>query len=257
MSSQVNADRMKQRQKTVLVTGGSGGIGRAICLGFAGAGWKVGVHYFNNAEGAATTVSLMRERVRGLEADEQSKIYRADITLPSQVHQLVQNFVKDFGVLGTMVCNAGMALSELVIRQRVEDWERVITTDLTGAFHCVQAAGRAMVESGGGSIIVIGSYAGTQGSMGQAAYASAKAGLTGLVKTAAREWGPSNIRINLVYPGWHPTVLAGNAFPDEDSQTGHVLGHRSHLDDVARTICHLAELTCVSGQIWNLDSRLL
>ena len=257
MPFQVNADRMKKSQKTVLVTGASGGIGRAICLGFASAGWKVGVHYFNNAEGAATTVSLMRERVRGPEADEQSKIYRADITLPSQVHQLVQNFVKDFGVLGTVVCNAGMALSGLVIRQRVEDWERVITTDLTGVFHCVQAAGRAMVESEGGSIIVIGSYAGTQGSTGQAAYASAKAGLTGLVRTAAREWGPSNIRINLVYPGWHPTALAGSAFSDEDSQTGHVFGHRSNLNDVARTICHLAEVTGVSGQIWNLDSRLL
>ena len=94
MSSQMNADRMKQRRKTVLVTGASGGIGRAICLGFAGAGWKVGVHYFNNAEGAATTVSLMSERVRGQEADGESKIYRADITLRSEVHDLVQNFVE-------------------------------------------------------------------------------------------------------------------------------------------------------------------
>lgn len=257
MSSQVNADRMKKRQKAVLVTGASGGIGRAICLDFAGAGWTVGVHYCNSAEGAARTASLIRDRVRGMEADGKPKIYRADITVQGEVHSLVQNFIRDYGGLDTIVCNAGIAAAQLVIKQRVEDWRRVIATDLTGAFHCMQVAGRAMVEAGGGSIIVVGSYAGTQGSTGQAAYASAKAGLMGLVKTAAREWGPSNIRVNLVYPGWHPTPLAGSAFPDENSPTGHVLGRCSNLEDIARTICHLAELTGVSGQIWNLDSRLL
>ena len=257
MSSQMNADRMKQRRKTVLVTGASGGIGRAICLDFAGSGWTVGVHYCNSADGAATTASLISARAHGKEADGKPKIYRADITLRSEVHDLVRNFIRDCGGLDTIVCNAGIAAAELVIKQRVEDWTRVIATDLTGAFHCVQAAGSAMVESGGGSIIVVGSYAGTQGSRGQAAYASAKAGLMGLVKTAAREWGPSNIRVNLVYPGWHPTALAGSAFPDENCPTGHVLGHRSNLEEVARTIRHLAELSGVSGQIWNLDSRLL
>ncbi len=253
----MNVKRWKQRRKTVLVTGGSGGIGRAICLNFAASGWTVGVHYLNSADGAAKTVSLISDRIPGKEAEREPKAYRADITLESEVHNLVQKFIRDYGGLDTIVCNAGIAAAELVIKQRVEDWTRVIATDLTGAFYCVQAAGRAMVESGGGSIIVVGSYAGAQGSTGQAAYASAKAGLIGLVRTAAREWGPSNIRVNLVYPGWHPTALAGNAFPDEHCPTGHVLGHRSNLEDVARTICHLAELSGVSGQIWNLDSRLL
>ena len=242
MSSQMNEDQMRKRPKTVLVTGASGGIGRAICLDFAGAGWVVGVHYCNSAEGAARTASLIRDRVRRREAEGKPKIYRADIILQSEVEILVKNFIRDYGRLDTIVCNAGIAAAELVVKQRVEDWRRVIATDLTGAFHCVQAAGRAMVESGGGSIIVVGSYAGAQGSTGQAAYASAKAGLTGLVKTAAREWGPSNIRVNLVYPGRHPTAIAGNAFPDEPPSGGHVLGHRSNLEEVARTICHLAEL---------------
>src|SRR5687768_10864134 len=174
MSSQMNEDQMRKRPKTVLVTGASGGIGRAICLDFADAGWMGGVHYCNSAEGAARTAALISDRVRRREAEGKPKIYRADIILQSEVEILVKNFIRDYGRLDTIVCNAGIAAAELVVKQRVEDWRRVIATDLTGAFHCVQAAGRAMVESGGGSIIVVGSYAGAQGSTGQAAYASAK-----------------------------------------------------------------------------------
>jgi 3-oxoacyl-[acyl-carrier protein] reductase len=249
-------DRMNKHRKRVLVTGASGGIGRAICLDFAGAGWTVGVHYCNSPEAAAGTAALISNRVHGQEPEGKPNIYRADITLQSEVQHLVQNFIRDHGGLETIVCNAGIAAASLLIRQSTEEWERVIGTDLTGVFHCVQAAGRAMIESGGGSIIVVGSYAGTQGAPGQAAYASAKAGLIGLVKTAASEYGPSNIRVNLVYPGRHPTALAGSAFPDEISTAGHVLGRRSNLEEIARTICHLAELSGVSGQIWNLDSRI-
>ena len=84
-----------------------------------------------------------------------------------------------------------------------------------------------------------------------------KAGLTGLVKTAAREWGPHNIRVNLVCPGWQQTGMAGDSFPAAQRLRDHVLERASNLDDVATTICQLAQLSDVSGQIWNLDSRIL
>ena len=113
------------------------------------------------------------------------------------------------------------------------------------------------MAAGGGSIIVIGSYAGSQGDTGQAAYASAKAGLIGLVRTAAREWGASDIRVNLVYPGQHHTPLVGNAFNTGIECAGHMLGRPPALDEVARVISYLAQLKDVSGQVWNLDSRLV
>ena len=81
--------------------------------------------------------------------------------------------------------------------------------------------------------------------------------LTGLVKTAAREWGPHNIRVNMVYPGWQQTEMAGDAFLRGRNFSDHVLDRASNLDDVARTICQLAQLADLSGQIWNLDSRIL
>jgi 3-oxoacyl-[acyl-carrier protein] reductase len=111
--------------------------------------------------------------------------------------------------------------------------------------------------AGGGSILVIGSYAGSQGNTGQAAYAAAKAGLLGLVRTAAREWGPSDIRVNLVYPGRHHTSLAGFTTDIDTGSAGHLLGRSPDLDEVAHAIYYLAQLKGVSGQVWNLDSRLV
>lgn len=236
--------------RTVLVTGGSGAIGRAVCLAFARAGWTVGVHYFSRPDKAAGTLALIRD------ASPQSRLYRADIRLSHEVKLMVKSFIREHGALHAMICNAAIAAGQLVVRHRIDEWLRVIDTNLTGTFRCIQAAGAGMVPAGGGSIIVVGSYAGAQGNTGQAAYASAKAGLLGLVRTAGLEWGPSNVRINLVYPGRHHTALDKSSslnFGFED----HLLGRAPALQDVAHTLCHLAQLKDISGQVWNLDSRLV
>ena len=136
-------------------------------------------------------------------------------------------------------------------------WQEIIDTNLTGTYRCMTVAAQGMSTQGGGSIVVIGSYAGLQGTAGQVAYAASKAGLIGLVKTAAREWGSYNIRVNLVCPGWQQTGLAGDSFPTGERLGDHVLGRVSNLVDVSRTICHLAQLSDMSGQVWNLDSRIL
>jgi 3-oxoacyl-[acyl-carrier protein] reductase len=169
---------------------------------------------------------------------------------------MLEIFVADNGPLNAIVCNAGTAAGHLVIRHPSEDWARIIDTNLTGTFHCIQAAADRMAVTGGGSVIVIGSYAGMQGETGQAAYASAKAGLLGLVRTAGLEWGRFNIRINLVYPGLHQTPLRP-ADPAGRTHGDHLLGRTPNREEVARTVCHLAELHDVSGQVWNLDSRLV
>jgi 3-oxoacyl-[acyl-carrier protein] reductase len=237
-------------QRTVLVTGGSGGIGRAVCLAFARAGWTVGVHYFSRPDEAATTLALVRE------ASPQSSLYQADIRLTNEVKDMVELFIQEHGRLHTMICNAGTAAAHFVLRHQADAWQRVIETNLTGTFHCLQAAAATMVTAGGGSLIVVGSYAGAQGDKGQAAYASAKAGLLGLIRTAALEWGPFNIRINLVYPGLHRTSLQ-TVGPDGQKREDHVLGRSPELEEVARTICHLAHLNDISGQVWNMDSRFV
>lgn len=243
-------DQNGQHAGTVLVTGASGVIGRAVCLAFARVGWTVGVHYHTRLREAAQTLSLVRD------TSTSSTLYKADIRIYNEVHSMVDLFVKDHGTLDVMVCNAGLATGQVVVRHRNDDWQRVIETNLTGTFHCIRAAGAGMI-AGGGSILVIGSYAGTQGDTGQAAYAAAKAGLLGLIRTAAREWGASDIRVNLVYPGRHRTSLAGIVMNRDSMTAGHLLGRSPALDEVARTICYLAQLKNVSGQVWNLDSRLV
>lgn len=237
--------------KTVLVTGGSRGIGYAICRAFGHAGWQVGVHYRERKAEALKTVDLIHT------AGGVGSIYKADVRRPEQVAAMVDAFCRGHKQLDVMICNAGTASSALVLRQSVEEWERVVETNLTGVFHCLQAAARRMVEQKTGSIIVVGSHAAVQGTTGQAAYAASKAGLLALVKTAAREWGSTNVRVNVVFPGWHRTDLAGDSLPDGEALDNHCLGRSPNLDEVARTVLHLAQLNDVSGQVWNLDSRIL
>lgn len=244
------SDHSTGELRTVLVTGGSGGIGRALCLAFARAGFWVGVHYCRHKESAEKTLAeLSVEGGKGA-------IYQADIRSRVEIQAMIDAVQKRQGRLDVLVCNAGVASSHLVVRCPEDEWQRMIDTNLTGTYRCLTAAAAVMMTQGGGSMMVIGSYAGLHGMNGQAAYAASKAGQVGLVQTAAREWGPHNIRVNLVCPGWQPTALAGDAYPSSDQLSDHVLGHVSNLEDVSRTICHLAQLPGLSGQLMNLDSRI-
>lgn len=236
---------------TVLVTGGSRGIGRAICLEFGRRGWRVGVHY-RERQGEADRTAMMIKDDGG-----EAALYRADIRQADQVQAMVQGFVSCWGRLNVMVCNAGQAVSGLLLRLRPEQWADAIETNLTGTFHCLRAAGPVMLSQRDGSVVVVTSFSGLQGRTGQAAYAASKAGLLGLVKAAAREWGPHNVRINAVCPGWHPTDMSDTSLPEEAERTDHVLGRFGDMESVARSVYHLALSRDTSGQVWNLDSRIL
>ncbi|MBI4400342.1 MAG: SDR family oxidoreductase [Nitrospirae bacterium] len=236
---------------TVLVSGGSRGIGRAICLEFGRAGWRVGVHYRLRQEDAERTAASIKD------SGGEGYPYCADIRDAQQVQAMVRAVVARWGRLDVMVCSAGLASSALLIRLRPEQWADTIETNLTGTFHCLKAAGAVMVAQREGSVIVVSSFAGVRGRTGQAAYAASKAGLLGLVKTAALEWGPHNVRVNAVLPGWHRTELSGSAMPDADVTGDHVLGRLADLSEVVRTVYHVALLKDASGQVWNLDSRII
>lgn len=237
--------------RTVLVTGGSGGIGRALCLAFAQAGYWVGVHYLRRRPAAEATLALL------VHAGGQGALYQADVRSSDDVRAMLHAIEAQRGRLDILLCNAGIASKHLLMTCPEDAWQEIIDTNLSGTYRCMTAAVQGMRTEGGGSIVVIGSYAGLQGTNGQAAYAASKAGLIGLVKTAAREWGSYNIRVNLVCPGWQQTGMAGESFPTGERLGDHVLGRVSNLADVSRTICHLAQLSDMSGQVWNLDSRIL
>lgn len=238
-------------QRAVLVTGASGGIGRAISLAFAAAGWSVGIHYHRNKPAAEETLSRVKV-AGGIGA-----LYAADIRESQSVQQMVEASCQQVPMPAVFICNAGIGGSQLLLRQHEDTWADVLATNLTGTFHCLRAMAPPLLAHGGGSIVVIGSHAGFHGSMGQAAYAASKAGLIGLVQTAVKEWGIGNVRINLLLPGWQKTNLSNGAMPESDNWKDHFLGRPPSREEVAKTVLHLAQLNDVSGQIWNCDSRFL
>jgi 3-oxoacyl-[acyl-carrier protein] reductase len=242
---------MSASSGVVLVTGGSRGIGRAICQAFGQSGYQVAVHYrARKADAESTLASIVAAGVTG-------DLFQADVRDAVQMRQVVDAVVRRFGRLDVLICNAGIGASQFVIRQSVDQWVDVISTNLTGTFHCMQAAGNQMMKQEGGSILVVSSYAAYHGAPGQAAYAAAKAGLLGLVRTAAREWGSTNVRVNLLLPGWQQTELAGDTIPTGDALEDHCLGRTPSLDEVGKTAVYLATCRDVSGQVWNCDSRIL
>lgn len=240
-----------ESKQAVLVTGASGGVGRAISLAFASAGWSVGVHYHRNKAKAEDTLRQV------VAAGGTGALYEADIRESHTVQQMVDAFCCQIPVPSVFICTAGIGGSHLLLRQREEEWTEVLATNLTGTFHCLRAMAPPLLARGGGSIVVIGSHAGFHGSTGQAAYAASKAGLIGLVQTAAHEWGAGNVRVNLLLPGWQKTALSEGTMPAGDYWQGHALGRPPSREEVARTVLHLAQLNDVSGQVWNCDSRNL
>lgn len=233
----------------VLVTGASGGIGSAICRAFGEAGWQVGIHYYRNKPGADATLSQV------IAAGGTGALYQADIRHGPSVQGLMEAFERTMERPAAVICTAGAGGTGLLLRQREDTWAELIATNLTGTFHCLRAAAPVLIRHGGGALIVIGSYAAFHGATGQAAYAASKAGLVGLVTSAAQEWGAENLRVNLILPGWHKTAMSEGALPNQWND--HALKRPPSLDEVARTVVHLAQLTGVSGQVWNCDSRPL
>lgn len=242
---------LQPETSTALVVGGSGGIGRVICMALGRAGWRVAVHYHRGEKSAHATVEALHS------SGGSGLVCCADVRQAGQVNAMVEELCRKEWAPRALVCAAGVASSQMVVRQAYEDWDQVIATNLTGTFHCVQAVVPEMAARKEGSVIILGSFAGWRGTAGQAAYAASKAGLVGLVRTAAREWGRDNVRIHLLLPGWQRTRLSFGAMPDADGFEDHVLGRPPSVAEVASTVLHLLNMKDSSGNIWNCDSRLL
>lgn len=169
-----------------------------------------------------------------------------------------ERYFKGFERIDVLINNAGITGDKLFAKMEEADWDAVVDTNLKGAFLCTRAAARRMMIERDGSIIQIGSYSALNPPIGQSAYAASKAGLIGLTKSLAKELGPRNIRVNCVLPGFLETRLTTDLSEEARSAAlaRHALGRFNTVEDAASFIVTLTRLSHVSGQIFQLDSRV-
>ena len=226
------------RDRVVLVTGSSRGIGAEVAVKAAAEGATVAVHYRTAPDAAQRTL----ERIRGTRADADADGFAADIAEGTEAEGLVERVIERFGRVDGLVNNAGLTLVGPFLETTTDEWEAVIRTDLTGAFHTCKAVLPSMVERGSGTIVNLASRLGQIGVAETAAYSAAKAGLIGLTRSLARECGPRGIRVNAVAPGVTITDMTTDLVDSEEGRRrlrDSALGRFGRADEVADAVIFL------------------
>jgi 3-oxoacyl-[acyl-carrier protein] reductase len=223
--------------RVVLVTGSSRGIGAAIVARAASEGARVGVHYNHGVAEADRIVA--QARAGGAEA----RAFAADLRDGDAAERLVREVVGAFGRLDGLVNNAGMTQVGPFLELAPEEWDAVLATDLTAAFRTIRAAIPTMLEQGGGgSIVNIASRLGQMGIAETAAYSAAKAGLIGLTRSLAKEFGPRGIRVNAVAPAVTVTEMTADLVDSEEGRRrlrDMPLGRFGRAEEVAEAVIFL------------------
>jgi 3-oxoacyl-[acyl-carrier protein] reductase len=243
---------MKLDGKVALVTGGSRGIGKAICLMYAAEGASVAVNYTKGAaeaEAVVTEIQAMGGKAIAVQAD---------VSQRAQVKKMVAATIKAFGSLDILVNNAGILIPTNLMETTDEQWDRVMDVNLKGPFICIQEASKQMIKKGGGRIISTSSISGLGcAPTGEGSYGCSKAGLIMLTAVAAQDLGPHGITVNCIAPGWIKTDMtagkSGAAAEAVNKRKASLAALRriGEPDDIARIALFLAseESSFVTGQV--------
>ncbi|MGF1466206.1 MAG: 3-oxoacyl-[acyl-carrier-protein] reductase [Sandaracinaceae bacterium] len=242
------------KDRVALVTGGSRGIGRAVCLAFARAGAHVAVNYRGGEDAAAATLDGVRA------AGATGELLRFDVGDPEAVDEAIAGFAKRAGKLDILVNNAGIARDQILLRIKPEELEETTRVNLGGTLWCAKAAVRVMMRKRYGRIVNLSSVVGEAGNPGQAVYAATKAGILGLTKTLAREYASRGITVNAVAPGFIETDMTAD-LPEkvrEEAAAQTPLGRLGSPEDIAAAVLYLAseEAGYVTGHVLSVNGGM-
>ncbi|WP_319588999.1 3-oxoacyl-[acyl-carrier-protein] reductase [uncultured Desulfobulbus sp.] len=245
---------MMLEKMIAVVTGGSRGIGRAICVKLASMGAIVGINYVSNPAAAEETLKQI-EALGG-----KGFTVRFDVADGEAVQENFKEIIATHGQIDILINNAGITRDGLMARMKEDDWDSVLDTNLKGAFLCSKAVMRTMMKKRWGRIINVSSVVGFVGNSGQVNYGAAKAGLTGLTKSMARELAGRNITVNCVAPGYIVTDMTDGLTEDvqEALKAQIPLGTLGTPEDVAASVGFLASTgsNYVTGQTLHVNGGM-
>lgn len=243
--------------QTVLITGGSRGIGAASVLAFAKAGYRVAFTWHNHEEAARRVVDSVRDAVPGA----MCLAIQADSADAAAVNAAVAQTSRELGDPQVLVCNAGIAQQKLFTDLTDEDWRRMMSVDLDGVFYACRAVLPGMIREKYGRILCVSSMWGQTGGSCEVHYSAAKAGVIGLCRALAKEEGPSGITVNCVAPGVIDTDMMAS-FTEEDRAAlaeETPVGRLGTAEEIARTLVFLAspDAGYITGQVIGQNGGLV
>ncbi len=243
------------KDRTVIVTGGSRGIGKAIILKFSELGANVVINYVNSANKAkelATTI---------LNNGGKALVIQADVSNFDDSKKLIDKTIEEFGKVDVLINNSGITKDNLMLRMSESDFDKVISVNLKGTWNMCKNITRHFLKNKSGSIINISSVVGLIGNAGQANYVASKAGIIGLTKSLAKEFGSRGIRVNAIAPGFIKTEMT-NDLPDsvkEEYLKQIPLNKLGNPTDVANACIFLAsqDANYITGQVINVNGGMV
>jgi 3-oxoacyl-[acyl-carrier protein] reductase len=247
-------------KRTVVITGGSRGIGRAICLAFAGPDTQIYFNYFSPGDPAAEEAEADRTETLTAGAGGHAKGVSVNVVSEKEVAAFFDTILSETGRIDVLVNNAGITRDGLLVRMKGEDWDAVLDVNLKGTFNCTKIAARTMMKQRSGYIINIASVVGVTGNPGQVNYVASKAGIIGFTKAVAKELATRGITVNAVAPGFIETDMT--ALLSDKVKAAMIdqipLGRSGKPEDVASVVAFLAseKAAYITGQIIHVSGGM-